>query len=211
MTDKSAARSPRRPDLRRPKEFVAIFLFYVAVLLVISFLLGFLSKYFFFHLSVITLGVAAFNVFSSWDYSEGTAFIIERRPYDIGDLIELDPSADSVSLNGNKSYRVVNFDLHSTELFPLRYDEYGGCASFLSNEMLAKCRITNWSRLPAKIQVSLQVPVDARGGLLGLQKFHEKIKQYANDNPSEWFAVDTSVDDAITVGKEYAECCIELR
>ena len=79
------------------------------------------------------------------------------------------------------------------------------------NGRLADEQFVNRSRLQATFQVNVRIPVDSCDGLLFLQNFHEKIEQYANDNPGEWFVVDTSTDSAIVVGNEYAEDSIEIR
>ena len=222
MPDTSTAISPLRPVLRerggysveqaRANSFAfelkATIIFYIIATLMVSFLHGVDPRALcYVTLKYTILTVALVFGIGCWQHSDGILFIyFKRRPYDVGDLIELDPSESRVSLDTRKTWRVDRVTLFFTDFVNL-YNEKP--ATWL-NKIFANRRMINWSRRPTKFQIILQVPVDAHDGDL-LQNFREKIEQYANDHSSEWFAVDTSEYNETVVENIYNEHCIEIR
>ena len=179
---------------------------YATFLCTISFFLGVHPMDFYFSLKGYMFTFVFMISGSYWKSFDCIYFYAVRRPYDIGDLIELDPPEESFSPKNGYSSRVYNFTMYHTELVSLSSNAW----SSMPNRMLANKRLKNWSRIQAKFRIILRAPVDTHDRLV-FENFHEHIERYARDHPHEWLAVDANIDNAIVVGIEYKDYIIEIR
>ncbi len=189
MTETSAA-MPRRPNspglLRDYHRQLVSFLFDVAVISACVFL----AKKSTFSVSVTSsLFAVAIGSFL-WTFTDGTfswfPYFAPQRPYDEGDLIEIDPIEPCISPCKRKTWRVVLCNSIRTDLRNISSGVYVSWP----NDGLAKCRLIYWSRrTETKFQIVLLVPELTCNDRL--KKFHGKIMHFLNENSCEWFPLDT--------------------
>lgn len=159
-------------------------IFYIVVAIVILSQLGFDPMALFLSLSSIILAFAFMIGNASSKYFEGLLFVLVRRPYGIGDLVEVGSPESSGSLWGALPWRVENVTLFDTTVVFLPTNERAS----LSNGSLANSRIINWARSPqAQFHIFLQFPLDTPYEKIVL--FKNAIEEYMKARPREWRAL----------------------
>jgi small-conductance mechanosensitive channel len=119
-------------------------IFYFVVIAVVLSFLGFDPLALFLSLSSVILAFAFMIGSASAKYFEGVLFILVRRPYGIGDKIQVSGVESTASLDGALPWTVENVTLFETEVVFLPTNERAS----LSNGALASSRIINWARSP---------------------------------------------------------------
>ena len=114
---------------------------------------------------------------------EGILFIFVRRPYDIGDRINVsDPKIDTSS-TGSPGWIVKDVNLHATTVIYGTTNEY---ASY-SNGSLASFRIINAARSPkANLNFLLKFPIDVSYSKLAV--FKSALEKFIKARPREWIS-----------------------
>jgi hypothetical protein len=134
-------------------------------------------------------------------------FYYQLLPYEIGDLVEIDPTEDSVYLKMENAYRVKYIDFVCTHF---EFLNRPGVMNW-PNEAHLNSRFIIWSKRAAIFHIILRVPLEVRDVPVLLARLYEKVVQYANDNSREWRSVTLPIIDAITEDGKYADYCIEIQ
>ncbi|GAX29175.1 hypothetical protein FisN_28Lh004 [Fistulifera solaris] len=120
---------------------------------------------------------------SASKYIEGIFLIAIRRPFDLGDRIEISEVNHADNPGVLNSWFVEDINLYYTTLRFARTNEV--CT--VSNGTLSNSRIVNCNRSPGAIII---VEQDMHISLVScLADFEHKIYRYADENPREWDAI----------------------
>jgi small-conductance mechanosensitive channel len=156
-------------------------IFYAIVLTLILHFLGFNPLAFFLSLTSVILAFAFMIGSASSKYFEGILFILVRRPYDIGDIVQFSHPEGTDNPNGSIGWiiqKVTLFETVGTWVPTLER------ASF-NNGSLASSQIINWARSPnARINVQLNFPIETKYEQLEI--FKRAIEEYMRIRPREW-------------------------
>ena len=124
----------------------------------------------------------------------GTVILV-RRPFGIGDRINVSPVDSPASLDGARPWTVQHVTLFETVVTHLPTNE----TASLSNGSLASCRIINWARSPqAQFHIILNMPLDTPYEKLLI--FKTAIEEYIKARPREWRAL-----NGFRVNKSFAD------
>ncbi|CAJ1957654.1 unnamed protein product [Cylindrotheca closterium] len=167
------------------RAFEAIFnaIFYVIVVVIIMSQLGLDPMALFLSLSSVLLAFAFVIGSAASKYFEGILFILLRRPYNIGDLINASHIESETGLMGSIGWIVQNVTLFETTMTWLPTLETASVA----NGALASSRIVNWARSPnARFVIFLYFPIETKYETLTL--FRGAIEEYMKARPREWLA-----------------------
>jgi len=176
---RASVRSSQKID----KSFEKIFniLFYFVIMCVILHTLGYDPITVFLSLSSVVLAFSFMISQASSKYVEGLLFILYRRPYDIGDLIVIQPVDQPTSWDGSTEWIVRDINLFTTTVIFAYTNEI----ATLSNGSIANSRVMNGARsLPAIVYVTLRFGVDT--SLDKIDIFREALSQYVERRPREW-------------------------
>lgn len=116
---------------------------------------------------------------------QGLLFILVRKPFDIGDRIEIDAITGTATYDGPQSSVIVEkVDLFTTTV---RFGTSREVATY-SNGSLANTRITNLKRSErANVYMNLKFGVDSTADQL--EEFKNRVIQFTEDHPREWASV----------------------
>ena len=173
---------------------------------VIVYLLDFNAEKLFLSLSGVVLSFAFVFGSASSNYFEGLLFILVRRPYDIGDWVEVDPSSPSDELMKKNTWRVEMVTLFYTAVISTS----SNVRASWSNGSLANSRVVNWTRSPVIIEILLQVPSEKADSEAFFDKCKRTIAEYTEANSNEWYDVPKTNNVPFRIG-DYNEVCIEIQ
>lgn len=126
--------------------------------------------------------------------------ILVRRPYGIGDYIQVGGIETNGSLQGALPWCVANVTLFETELVFVPTNERAS----LSNGSLANCRIINWARSPqAQFFIFLEFPIDTP--YYKLEQFKVAVEEYIKARPREWRALNGFRVNNVYASRNYIE------
>ncbi|CAJ1957656.1 unnamed protein product [Cylindrotheca closterium] len=188
------------------RAFEAIFnaVFYVIMTVIITSQLGFDPMALFLSLSSVLLAFAFVIGPAASKYFEGILFILIRRPYNIGDLINASHIESTTSLMGSSGWIVQNVTLFETTMCWLPTLE----TATVANGALASSRIVNWARSPnARFTIFLFFPIETKYETLTL--FRGAIEEYMKARPRKWLAFNSFRVLDIVTDKGYMR--VELR
>ncbi|CAB9521546.1 Mechanosensitive ion channel protein [Seminavis robusta] len=133
--------------------------------------------------SSLILGFAFIFGSSSAKYFEGMLFILNQRPYGVGDRIHLShPSADT-NPNGSSGWIVEKVTLTTTTVYWGATNE----RATLSNGAISNLRVINAARSPkATIYVHTKFGIDTNYNKI--QVFRSAAEQFLKQRPREWCA-----------------------
>ena len=161
--------------------------FYILTTFFVFSALGFtaLSLMFGFASVVASLGLAMGSTISF--YFEGTAMVLARRPYDIGDLIHYSPIDKQMDFSEGASCCIVDdFCLFSTTTRHVLTRE----VTTINNGVLARSRITNLTRSgKAIVRFNLRIPVGTSSDRLLI--FRRAVEKFIQTNAREWYRLKT--------------------
>jgi small-conductance mechanosensitive channel len=141
--------------------------------------------------------------FSNHDFS---TVILVRRPYGIGDLIQVGGVETNGSLDGALPWMVVNVSLFETVVVYLPTNERAS----LSNGSLASSRIINWARSPqAQFHIFLNFPLDTPYEKIVV--FKRAIEEYMKARPREWRALNGFRANRVYANQNYVEYIIVIQ
>lgn len=132
--------------------------------------------------------------------------ILARRPYGIGDRINIGGPETGCTVDGAMPWSVEHVTLFETRLAFLPTNER---ASF-SNGSLANSRIINWARSPqAQFHIFLQFPLDTP--YHKIEKFKIAIEEYMKARPREWRALNGFRVNKVVATQNYIEHIIVIQ
>ena len=116
---------------------------------------------------------------------QGLLFILVRKPFDIGDRIEIDAVTGTATFEAPTSSVIVEkVDLFTTTV---RFTTTREVATY-SNGSLANTRIINLKRSErANVYMNLKFGVDATSEQV--EEFKNRVIQFTEDRPREWASV----------------------
>ncbi|GKY96762.1 hypothetical protein MPSEU_000635600 [Mayamaea pseudoterrestris] len=118
---------------------------------------------------------------ASSKYLEGILFILLRRPYDIGDRINISDPLKDTSVTGSPGWIVKDVNLYSTTVIYASTNE----EATYSNGSLASSRTINMARsFKAQISCTIRFPVDAPYEKLLI--FKKSIEKFILSRPREY-------------------------
>lgn len=176
---KASVASSSKMDRAFESMFNVLFYFVVGLITVAA--LGANPLVIFASLSGFVLGFSFMISSASSKYFEGLLFIFIRRPYDIGDRINVSLVTVDTSPDGSPGWIVKDVDLFTTTVI---YGTTNEVATY-SNGSLASSRIINAARSPrALLYVYLKFPVDTRFGKF--KAFRSAVEKFILARPREW-------------------------
>lgn len=131
-------------------------------------------------MSGIVLGFSFMISSASSKYFEGLLFIFVRRPYDIGDLINISSVDTDTPADGSPGWIVRDVNLFTTTVI---YGTTNEVATY-SNGSLAASRVINAARSPrALLYVYLKFPVDTQ--FAKYKAFKSAVEKFILARPRE--------------------------
>ena len=182
------------------RAFESIFniVFYTLIVVIIMSQLGFDPLALFLSMSSVILAFAFMIGSASSKYFEGLLFILVRRPYNIGDLINVNGIESETGLMGAVGWIVQNVTLFETTMTWLPTME----TATVANGALASSRIVNWARSPnARFVINLFFPIETKSETIEL--FRGSIEEYMKSRPREWLALNALRVLSIQTDKGY--------
>ena len=153
------------------------FVFYGVVVVVIMAALGLDPLALFLSLSSIILAFAFMIGSASSKYFEGLLFILVRRPYNIGDLINVNGIDEMTGFFGSIGWCVQKVTLYETTMTWLPTQE----TCTVANGALASSRIVNWAKSPhARFVIFLYFPIETTYETIDLFRHAGKFEQSFN-------------------------------
>lgn len=201
-------RASVRNSQKIDKSFEKIFnvLFYFAIACVILNVLGYDPIAVFLSLSSVVLAFSFMISQASSKYIEGLLFILYRRPYDIGDMVVIQPVDQPTSWNGSTQWVVQDVDLFTTTVV----FSYTNEIATLSNGSIANSRVMNGARsLPAIVYVTLRFGVDT--GFDKFEIFREALSQYVDRRPREWSKLYPMISSNVQADQGFVEYLVCLQ
>eukprot|EP00977_Amphora_coffeiformis_P012336 scaffold3043_cov180-Amphora_coffeaeformis.AAC.28 len=183
--------------------------FYVILGSIILSQLGFDPLSLFLSLSSVILAFAFMIGSASAKYFEGILFILVRRPYGIGDRVQVGNIESNASLHGALPWCVDNVTLFETTLVYLPTNERAS----LSNGSLANSRIINWARRCVVVAVNTLAvrlfPLNTPYQKLVL--FKRAVEEYMRARPREWRALNGFRCNMVYAKENYMEYIIVIQ
>jgi Mechanosensitive ion channel len=116
---------------------------------------------------------------------QGILFVLLRKPYDIGDRVNVgDPASPSHAFGGDSNWIVEKVDLYTTTA---RLGVTRELATF-SNGSLANMRIVNLNRSD-KPNVTLNLKISVDSSLEHRESFKRQITAFIKERPRQWSKV----------------------
>jgi hypothetical protein len=136
------------------------------------------------------------GTFLSFLQDSHDAFYFYKRPHcEVGEFIEINRTKRSVFLHTQNVYRVDKIAWMYTDLTCLASGER---VRWHNTKLCRYTSIVRWSYCPVRFQIML--PVNTTDGMFWDIWLERKIRQFANDNPGEWFVACTSYCDPTADG-----------
>ena len=134
-------------------------------------------------LLLVVVALTSSNDLSSNYRHKGIVFILNRRPYEIGDRIHIFEVDTAVDTNGSPTWFVENIDLYTTIV---RFGATNEVASY-SNGSLYNLQIINAARSPhATVRIFMNFEMNTPPEKLSL--FEDAVKEYVESRPKEFKA-----------------------
>ncbi|GKY96897.1 hypothetical protein MPSEU_000648700 [Mayamaea pseudoterrestris] len=156
-------------------------MFYFILACIVLSILGIDPIVLFASISGFVIGFAFMIGSAAAQFFEGCLFIVVRKPYDIGDRINVsNPMVDTPS-SGSPGWIVKDVDLFTTTVL---YGSTNEVATY-SNSTLASCRIINGARSPkASVNFTIKFPMDV--SYKKTQVFKGAVEEFIKARPREW-------------------------
>ena len=176
---RASIRNSRRLD--KAFEGIISILFYIIMAAVILAVLGIDPLALFLAFSPVILGFTFMIGSSAAKFFEGILFILIRKPYEIGDRINISsPSSDS-SPSGSPGWVVADISLYHTTVVYGTTNE----RATIANGSLSGARVLNMARSPrALLYVYLKFGVEVQFDKIGI--FEEALRKFVLARPREW-------------------------
>ena len=158
-------------------------IFYFVMACIVLSIIGIDPIVLFASISGFVLGFAFMIGSACAKYFEGVLFITLRRPYDIGDRINVSNPMIDTPASGSPGWIVKDVDLFTTTVL---YASTNECATY-ANSTLAACRIINGARSPkAAVGFAIKFPLDV--SYKKLQVYKGAVEGFIKARPREWGA-----------------------
>lgn len=160
----------------------------------------------FISLSTVVLSFAFIIGTASSKYFEGVLFILVRRPYSIGDLMNVSNIESETSFDGSPGWLVEHVTLFETVATWAPTNERAS----LSNGSLASSRIINWNRSPqAQFHIYLNFPIDTPYDKILI--FKRAVEEYMKERPREWLSLNGFRANRILPEQGFVEYAIVIQ
>ena len=195
---------------RMDASFETIFniVFYFIVVCVVLSVLGIDPLVLFASVSGFVLGFAFMIGAAASKFFDGVLFITARRPYDIGDRINVSNPMVDTPASGSPGWIVKDVDLFTTTVLYASTNE----TATIANSTLAACRVINGARSPkASISISIKFPLES--SYKKLQVFRGAVEGFVKARPREWRAFNSFRATRVEVDLGFVEysICTEHR
>ncbi|GKY90894.1 hypothetical protein MPSEU_000062200 [Mayamaea pseudoterrestris] len=163
--------------------FEAIFnvVFYFIIICIVLAVIGIDPVVIFASVSGFAIGFAFMIGSAAAKFFEGLLFIIIRKPYDIGDRINVSEVTRDTDYAGAPGWIVKDVDLFTTTVLYASTNEVATYA----NSSLAACRIINAARSPKAVVVfMIKFPLDT--SYKKLKVYKGAVEEFIKARPREW-------------------------
>ncbi|GKY98944.1 hypothetical protein MPSEU_000850200 [Mayamaea pseudoterrestris] len=182
--------------------------FYFIIICVVLSFLGIDPIVLFASVSGFVIGFAFMIGSAAAQFFSGAMFIIYRKPYDIGDRINVSNPMTDTPGSGSPGWIVKDVDLFTTTVL---YGSTNEVATY-ANSTLATCRIINGARSPkASVSFAIKFPLDVSYKLLKV--FKGAVEEFIKARPREWRAFSSFRANRVEVDLGFVEysVCAEHR
>lgn len=176
---RASIRNSKRLD--RAFEGIVSVLFYILMAAVILAVVGIDPLALFLALSPVILAFTFMIGSSSAKFFEGILFILIRKPYEIGDRINISNPSSESSASGSPGWVVADISLYHTTVVYGTTNE----RATIPNGSLAGARVLNMARSPrAVLYVNVRFGVEVPSDKIGI--FEEAVRKFIVARPREW-------------------------